>query len=96
MKQSGYPTCYDATHSIQLPASLVTHSGGKRQYIPYLSRAAVGAGANSVFLEIHDKPNMALCDSKSQLNIKYLKELLIQIKAVYDLVQKMGEIKYEQ
>ncbi len=96
MKQSGYPTCYDATHSIQLPASLVTHSGGKRQYIQYLSRAAIGAGANSIFLEIHDKPNMALCDSKSQLNIKYLEELLIQIKAVYNLVQKMDEIKYEQ
>jgi 2-dehydro-3-deoxyphosphooctonate aldolase (KDO 8-P synthase) len=85
MKQSGFPTCYDATHSIQLPASLGTHSGGQRDFIPSLTCAAIAAGANSLFMEVHDTPCMALCDSQTQLPIGDLEPIIIKAKEIYEL-----------
>ena len=92
MKKSGFPVCYDGTHSIQLPESLLVHSGGRREYIPTLVRAAMAAGANALFMEVHPNPNQALCDSKSQLPLKYLKSILEQAKIVYDTVRDLPEI----
>lgn len=89
MKETGYPVCFDATHSIQMPGSLGTSSGGQREFIPDLTRAAAAAGINALFIEIHDEPDKALCDATTQLPLKYLEQLLKQVKEVYDLVQKM-------
>lgn len=58
MAETGYPVCYDATHSIQLPTSMGSVSGGQREYIPYLVRAAVACGVNALFMEVHDDPIM--------------------------------------
>lgn len=93
MKESGYPVCYDATHSIQMPGSLGTSSGGQREFIPELTRAAMGAGANALFIEVHDNPKEALCDATTQLPLKFLEPLLIQAKAVYDMVQNFTDLQ---
>lgn len=95
MKETGYPVCYDATHSIQMPGSLGTCSGGQREFIPDLTQAAVAAGVNAVFMEIHDNPADALCDATTQLPLKHLKPLLERINKIYKLVQTMDSIEIE-
>jgi len=95
MKESGYPVCYDATHSIQMPGSLGTSSGGQREFIPDLTQAAVAAGVNAVFMEVHDNPADALCDATTQLPLKHLKPLLERINKIYNLVQNMDPIEIE-
>jgi len=93
MKESGHPVCYDATHSIQMPGSLGTSSGGQREFIPELTRAAMGAGANALFIEVHDNPQEALCDATTQLPLKFLEPLLVQAKSVYDMVRQFAELE---
>ena len=93
MKESGYPVCYDATHSIQMPGSLGTSSGGQREFIPDLTRAAIGARINALFMEVHDDPDHALCDARTQLPLVYLEDLLKQAKQVYDLVQTLPDLQ---
>ncbi len=92
MREIGYPVSFDATHSVQMPGSLGTRSGGQRQFVPLLVRAAVAAGINALFLEIHDDPDNALCDAATQLRLSHLRDLLFQAKAVYDLKQKLPEL----
>ncbi len=95
MAETGYPVCYDATHSIQLPTSMGNVSGGQREYIPYLVRAAVACGVNALFLEVHDDPEHAMSDANTVLDIRYLEHILAQAKAVHDLrlelLEKYGE-----
>jgi len=95
MKETGYPVCYDATHSIQMPGSLGTSSGGQREYIPELTRAALATGIHALFLEVHDNPAVALCDATTQLPLQYLEPLLQQAKAVHELVQQLPELEVE-
>ena len=75
MMETGYPVCFDATHSVQLPTSMGNVSGGQREFIPYLVRAAVGCGINALFMEVHDNPDEALSDANTQLNIRYLENI---------------------
>jgi len=96
MKETGFPVCYDATHSIQMPGSLGTSSGGQREFIPDLVRAAIAAGANALFIETHDNPAKALCDATTQLPLEYLEPVLQQAKAVYDLVADLSEVEIIQ
>jgi 2-dehydro-3-deoxyphosphooctonate aldolase (KDO 8-P synthase) len=95
MSKTGYPVGYDATHSIQLPTSMGSVSGGQREFIPYLVRAAVGVGVNALFMEVHDNPSKALSDPNTVLDIKYLKNILIQAKMTHEfrsrLIQTLGE-----
>jgi len=95
MAETGYPVCYDATHSIQLPTSMGNVSGGQREYIPYLVRAAVACGVNALFMEVHDDPEHAMSDANTVLDIRYLEHILAQAKAVHDLrlelLEKYGE-----
>jgi len=93
MKESGYPVCYDATHSIQMPGSLGTSSGGQREFIPDLTKAAMGAGANALFVEVHDNPKEAKCDATTQLPLEFLEPLLWQAKAVYDMVRNFPSLE---
>jgi len=65
----GVHACYDATHSIQLPTSMGEVSGGQREFIPYLTRAAIAIGVSAIFLEVHDNPSEALSDPNTQLHI---------------------------
>ena len=95
MAETGYPVCFDATHSIQLPTSMGNISGGQREYIPHLVRAAAGCGINALFMEVHDDPENALSDANTVLDIKYLENVLGQAKAVHEtrleLLEKYGE-----
>ena len=95
MKESGYPVCYDATHSIQMPGSLGTSSGGQREFIPDLTRAAMAAKANALFIEVHDNPAQALCDATTQLPLKYLEPILKQANLIYELVQECPDLEVE-
>ena len=85
MAETGYPVCFDATHSIQLPTSMGNISGGEREYIPYLVRAAAACGIDALFIEVHDNPKKALSDANTVLDIKYLENVLSQAKAMHEL-----------
>ena len=85
MRYTGYPVCYDATHSVQLPTSMGNISGGQREFIPYLVRAAVANGINILFMETHNNPAEALSDANTVLDIKYLENILFQAKKVHEL-----------
>ena len=85
MKSFGHPVIYDATHSVQLPGGAKGKSGGNRQMIPHLAKAAVAAGADGVFFEVYPQPDRALCDGPNSLYIKDLSALLdtlIRIKRI--------------
>jgi 2-dehydro-3-deoxyphosphooctonate aldolase (KDO 8-P synthase) len=95
MGYTGYPVCFDATHSIQMPTSMGNISGGQREFIPHLVRSAVANGINLLFMEVHDNPDKALSDANTVLDIKYLENILIQAKVLHEtrleLVAKLGE-----
>ena len=76
MKRWGYPVVIDASHSVQQPGGRGSSSGGDREFIPAIARAATSAGADGVFLEVHDEPKAALSDRENALDIKDLKDLL--------------------
>jgi 2-dehydro-3-deoxyphosphooctonate aldolase (KDO 8-P synthase) len=76
MAKTGYPVCFDATHSIQLPTSMGNVSGGQRNFIPHLVRAAAATGINALFMEVHDDPKNALSDPNTVLDLQYLPYVL--------------------
>jgi len=82
MQQTGCPVIFDATHSVQLPGGAGTHSSGQREFAPVLARAAIAAGADGVFLEVHEDPDKALCDGPNSLPLDQLPALLAQLKAI--------------
>jgi 2-dehydro-3-deoxyphosphooctonate aldolase (KDO 8-P synthase) len=86
IQSAGYPVVFDATHSVQLPGGGGSSSGGQRQYAPILARAAVAAGADGVFLEVHPDPDQALCDGPNSLPIEGLDALLTQLQQLRQLV----------
>lgn len=85
MAETGYPVCYDATHSIQMPTSMGDISGGQRQFIPHLARAAAACGMDALFMEIHNDPINSKSDPNTVLNIKDLRHVLGQTKAMHEL-----------
>ena len=95
MAETGYPVCYDATHSVQLPTSMGNISGGQREFIPFLVRAAAACGINALFMEVHDNPSKALSDANTVLDIKYLERILSHAKKTHELrlelLDKWGE-----
>jgi 2-dehydro-3-deoxyphosphooctonate aldolase (KDO 8-P synthase) len=82
MQDTGWPVIFDATHSIQLPGGAGTSSGGQREFAPILARAAVAAGADGIFMEVHTDPDKALCDGPNSLKLDTLFELISQLKAI--------------
>ena len=87
MREFGYPVLFDATHSTQLPGGEGHRSGGQREFIAGLARAACGMGCDGLFLEVHSKPEKALSDGTNMLALKDLRPLLeeiLQIDAVVD------------
>ena len=85
MGETGYPVCYDATHSIQMPTSMGNISGGQREFIPYLVRSAVACGINALFMEVHDDPKNALSDKNTVLDLKYLERVLVEAKKIHEI-----------
>lgn len=78
----GYPVIYDATHSIQVPGGRGDSSGGEREFVEGLSRAAVAFGCDGLFLEVHPDPDKAPCDGPNMINLKTLEKLLRQVKKI--------------
>lgn len=86
MKKLGCPVVFDATHSTQQPGGLGNASAGRRQMAPILAKAAVAAGANGLFLEVHNEPEKAKSDAASIMPISWLEDLLIVCKQIFDIV----------
>ena len=87
MKKFSYPVVFDGTHSVQLPSAGNGKSAGERQFVEPLSLAAIAAGCNGLFLEIHKNPNKALCDGPNMIDLKMLEKLLIKAKKIREIVK---------
>jgi 2-dehydro-3-deoxyphosphooctonate aldolase (KDO 8-P synthase) len=87
LKGFGFPVIFDATHSVQLPGGAGNCSSGQREYVGNLARAAVAAGADGVFMEIHPSPDSALCDGPNSLPLDAVPKLLETLKAIYQVVR---------
>jgi 2-dehydro-3-deoxyphosphooctonate aldolase (KDO 8-P synthase) len=82
LRALGYPVIFDATHSVQLPGGAGKASGGDRRMVPCLVRAAVAAGVDGLFLEVHPDPDRALCDGPNSLALDGLRDLLVMLKRI--------------
>ncbi|MET1753971.1 3-deoxy-8-phosphooctulonate synthase [Novosphingobium sp. RD2P27] len=82
MAENGCPVVFDATHSVQLPGGLGERSGGQREYVPVLARAAAGAGVAGIFMETHPDPDKALSDGANAWPLNQLEPLLIRLQAI--------------
>lgn len=83
----GAPVVFDATHSVQLPGGLGTSSGGQREFVPFLARAAVAAGVAAVFIETHPDPDTAPCDGPNMIPFAELPTLLRELKTIDSLIK---------
>ncbi|KAF0146028.1 MAG: 2-dehydro-3-deoxyphosphooctonate aldolase (KDO 8-P synthase) [Nitrospirae bacterium] len=92
MRSFGYPVIFDVTHSLQLPGGQGTSSGGQREFAEPFARAAVAAGVDGLFMEVHPEPSKALCDGPNMIKLDDVQGLLNIIKGIHSLVsgQKGG------
>lgn len=88
LKEFGFPVCFDASHSVQLPGGLGNQSGGQREFIPTLAKSALAAGANLLYIESHDNPGEAKSDKHSVMPFEELKRLLKEARPLYELIQR--------
>jgi len=93
MRNTGCPVVFDATHSVQLPGGQGTASGGQREFVPVLARAAVAAGVAGVFMETHPDPAKALSDGPNAFPLGHLQAMLQTLKAIDALVKQQGFIE---
>ena len=90
MRETGCPVVFDATHSVQLPGGQGTRSGGQREFVPVLARAAVASGIAGLFMETHPDPAKALSDGPNAWPLNLMKELLTTLKELDRLVKASG------
>jgi 2-dehydro-3-deoxyphosphooctonate aldolase (KDO 8-P synthase) len=90
MRETNCPVVFDATHSVQLPGGQGTSSGGQREFVPVLARAAVATGVAGVFMETHPNPDKALSDGPNAWPLHLMRPLLETLKALDELVKKRG------
>jgi 2-dehydro-3-deoxyphosphooctonate aldolase (KDO 8-P synthase) len=90
MRATGCPVVFDATHSVQLPGGQGTVSGGQREFVPVLARAAVAAGVSGLFMETHPDPDHALSDGPNAWPLDRMESLLATLKALDDVVKQRG------
>ena len=88
MRETGCPVVFDATHSVQLPGGQGTSSGGQREFVPVLARAAVAVGIAGLFMETHPNPAQAMSDGPNAVPLQRMKELLVTLKALDELVKQ--------
>ena len=87
MRSFGYPVVYDATHSLQLPGASGDRSGGQRELVPQLARAATATGIDALFMEVHEDPDRALCDAANNVSLDVIGVLLAQVKVIDRIVK---------
>ncbi|MFZ3064932.1 MAG: 3-deoxy-8-phosphooctulonate synthase [Nitrospirota bacterium] len=90
MRQFGYPVVFDATHSVQLPGGAGTSSGGQREFVAHLARAAAAVGCDGIFMEVHPCPDKALCDGPNMINLDNLFLILKQLKEIDNLIRRFN------
>jgi 2-dehydro-3-deoxyphosphooctonate aldolase (KDO 8-P synthase) len=90
MRDTDAPVVFDATHSVQLPGGLGTSSGGAREFVPVLARAAVAVGVAGIFMETHPDPERALCDGPNAVPLKHMKALLETLLELDRITKKNG------
>jgi len=95
MRETNAPVVFDATHSVQLPGGQGSSSGGQREFVPTLARAAVAAGVSGVFMETHPNPEKALSDGPNSVPLDKMKELLSIMKTIDAAVKQTGFIENE-
>ena len=88
MSKYGFPIVYDATHSVQQPGGMGEKSGGQREFVPYLARAAVAVGVGAIFIETHEDPDNAPSDGPNMVPLNKLEKLLSQLFEIYNLIKK--------
>ena len=88
MQSFGYPVVFDATHSVQLPGANGTSSGGDRRYVPVLAKAAVAAGVNALFFEVHPDPENAKSDGPNMIPLDKAEDVFSICKEIFELVRK--------
>ena len=90
MSDIGVPVVFDATHSVQIPGGQGATSGGERRFVPLLARAAVSAGVNAVFMEVHQQPSQALCDGPNSWPLAEFEKLIRELLAVDAAVKQFS------
>ena len=90
MRETGCPVVFDATHSVQLPGGQGDHSGGQREFVPVLARAAIAVGVAGLFMETHPNPDEALSDGPNAWPLDRMPELLETLKDIDILVKARG------
>ncbi len=93
MRETGAPVVFDATHSVQQPGGLGGKSGGQREFVPVLARAAIASGIAGLFMETHPSPDQGLSDGPNMWPLGRIKELLTTLKALDDVVKQQGFIE---
>ena len=87
MKEFGVPVIFDATHSVQKPGGNGTSTGGNREYVEYLAKAAIAVGVDGLFMETHSDPDYALSDGPNMVPLSEMRDLLKKLQRVYAAVQ---------
>jgi 2-dehydro-3-deoxyphosphooctonate aldolase (KDO 8-P synthase) len=95
MRDTGAPVVFDATHSVQLPGGLGGSSGGQREMVPVLARAAVAVGVAGLFMETHPNPSQALSDGPNAVPLKHMKSLLETLLALDQITKKQGYLEQQ-
>lgn len=88
MANTGYPVVFDATHSVQQPGGQGTTSGGQREFVPTLARAAVAVGVAGIFMEVHDNPDNAFSDGPNMIKLTKLKPILVKLKEIDNVIKE--------
>lgn len=92
MKSFGYPVCFDASHSTQLPGGSKTSSSGQSEFIPFLAKAALSVGSNAIFIECHKNPNLSKSDRGSVMSFDNLEKLLNEINILYPAIKQLEKL----
>ena len=95
MREFGYPIVFDATHSVQMPGGQGATSGGQRQFVPYLARAATAVGVDALFMEIHETPDQALSDGPNMVPLAQLEALLQQVLSIRAALEATPPVQFQ-
>ncbi len=95
MREFGYPIVFDATHSVQMPGGQGASSGGQRQYVPHLARAATAVGVDALFMEIHAEPDKALSDGPNMVPLAHLEALLKQVQSIREALATTAPVAFQ-
>ena len=88
MSKFGFPIVYDATHSVQQPGGMGEKSGGQREFVPHLARAAIAVGVGAIFIETHEDPNNAPSDGPNMVPLNEIKSLIKKLTEIDSLIKK--------